>query len=138
MAAAATGTKDLRVMLYILLMGFALWIGRELAWAEGRHEYRPMGVAVVARSDLFRQRDFRPKRRAPSPTSESYVGLFASLGHLNGYLKEHRHEMSRKDPGRPQPQPNKAEGSHENRRDTQRKGRLAVQGTQPGRTPQCG
>ena len=40
-------------------MGFAVWIDAEahVAWAQGTHEYRPMGTAVIALTDLFRQRD---------------------------------------------------------------------------------
>ena len=71
-------------------MGFALWVDPEMAWAQGTHEYRPMGVAVVARSDLFRQRDFKPERTAPPERSEAYVGLFASLGDVNEYLEQTR------------------------------------------------
>ena len=71
-------------------MGFALWIEPELAWAEGRHEYRPMGVAVVSSSDVFRQRDFRPARPAPPESCRTYVGLFASLGEVNAYLERGR------------------------------------------------
>jgi hypothetical protein len=40
-------------------MGFALWIDGELAWAQGVHEYRPMGAAVIGVTDRFRHRDFR-------------------------------------------------------------------------------
>jgi hypothetical protein len=71
-------------------MGFALWMDTELAWAQGTHEYRPMGVAVIAKSDLFRQSDFRPMRPAPSEGSRTYRGLFASLGDLNAYLEKQR------------------------------------------------
>jgi len=48
-------------------MGFALWIDRAggLAWAQGTHEYRPMGAAVIASTDQFRHRDFRQRRRRP-------------------------------------------------------------------------
>ena len=38
-------------------MGYELWIDRDLAWARGTYEYRPMGAAVIAASDLFRARD---------------------------------------------------------------------------------
>jgi len=72
------------------LMGFALWIDTEMAWAQGRHEYRPMGVAVVSRSDLFRQRDFEPWRRAPRENAPGYAGLFASLGDVNRWLAKRR------------------------------------------------
>lgn len=62
----------------------------ELAWAQGRHEYQPMGVAVISRSDLFRERDFLRTRRFSSAPSQTYVGLFASLGDLNAYLAKRR------------------------------------------------
>jgi hypothetical protein len=29
-------------------MGFALWMEDEVAWAQGTHEYRPMGSAAMA------------------------------------------------------------------------------------------
>ena len=71
-------------------MGFALWIGRDLAWAQGTHEYRPMGAAVIAVTDLFAPRDFDPRRPAPSPREASFAGLFASLGEMNQYLRAER------------------------------------------------
>ena len=37
-------------------MGFYLWLDRDVAWAQGSYEYRPMGAAVVAASDLFTHR----------------------------------------------------------------------------------
>jgi hypothetical protein len=72
------------------LVGFALWMDHELAWAQGRHEYQPMGVAVIARSDLFRERDFLRTRPFALVPSRTYVGLFASLGDLNAYLAKGR------------------------------------------------
>lgn len=57
------------------------------AWAEGTHEYRPLGVAVVASTDLFRARDFLPKRRPPSRSARSFHGLFASLEAVNRHLR---------------------------------------------------
>lgn len=71
-------------------MGFALWIDRETAWCAGTHEYRPMGTAVVAVSDLFGSRDFRPMRRAPSRLAPHFHGLFASLEEVNRYLRRKR------------------------------------------------
>jgi hypothetical protein len=71
-------------------MGFALWIDGDVAWAQGTHEYRPMGTAVVAASDLFRPRDFRAWRLTPVGLVSSYVGLFASLGDVNAYLVSRR------------------------------------------------
>ena len=71
-------------------MGFALWVHDELAWSEGRHEYQPMGRAVIARTDLFRERDFRRSRRIEPDRLPGYVGLFASLGEVNAFLAEQR------------------------------------------------
>jgi hypothetical protein len=69
-------------------MGFDLWIDEDLAWAKGTYEYRPMGTAVIAASDLFRARDFR-HAGAPLPAAR-YIGQFASLGALNAHLKDRR------------------------------------------------
>lgn len=70
-------------------MGFALWTSNGLAWAQGTHEYKPMGVAVISTTDLFRARDFKAARRAPEQTA-AYVGLFASLVDLNDWLGKKR------------------------------------------------
>ena len=70
-------------------MGFALWTANGLAWAQGTHEYRPMGVAVISTTDLFRTRDFDPSRRVPQD-SAGYVGLFASIVDLNAWLTKRR------------------------------------------------
>jgi len=67
-------------------MGYALWIDGQVAWAEGTHEYRPMGAGTVAITDRFRRRDFRPRRRCPSRREPTFIGLFASLEDLNRYL----------------------------------------------------
>ena len=70
-------------------MGFALWIDdpNGLAWAQGTHEYRPMGTAVIARSDQFRHRDFAPTRRRPRDLDESFAGFFGSLEDVNSRLR---------------------------------------------------
>jgi hypothetical protein len=69
-------------------MGFALWIDteRHLAWAQGTHEYRPMGTAVIAVNGQFRQSDFRRSRPAPAHLSRSFAGFFGSLVTVNEYL----------------------------------------------------
>lgn len=67
-------------------MGFAVWTDGEQAWAQGLHEYRPMGVAVIALSDRFRARDFSPRRAALPRDSKHYAGLYASLEHVNRSL----------------------------------------------------
>ena len=77
-------------------MGFYLWLGRDLAWAQGTYEYRPMGVAVIAKSDLFRRRDFSPRRPPLAPGDAEFAGQFASLGHLNAQLKKRRRRPGRK------------------------------------------
>jgi len=66
-------------------MGFAAWIDAEngLAWAQGTHEYRPMGSAVIASTDQFRPRDFRKTRRPPPHLRRSFVGFFGSLEEVN-------------------------------------------------------
>ena len=74
-------------------MGFALWLDSDLAWAAGTYEYRALGVAVIARSQLFRERDFARGRRAPPRTAPSFVGYFASIGHLNWHLRGGRDPM---------------------------------------------
>jgi hypothetical protein len=73
-------------------MGFALWIdaGNGLAWAQGTHEYRPMGSAVIASTDQFRPREFRKARRPPAHLSRSFVGFFGSLEEVNVSLKLHK------------------------------------------------
>lgn len=67
-------------------MGFALWIDGDVAWAEGTHEYRPMGAGTISVTDRFRRRDFRPRRRSPSRGAPTFIGLFASLEDLNRRL----------------------------------------------------
>ena len=73
-------------------MGFALWIDERngLAWAQGTHEYRPMGAAVISATDLFRARDFRPWRRSPRHLRKSFAGFFGSLEELNVRLRLRR------------------------------------------------
>jgi hypothetical protein len=69
-------------------MGFHLWLDGDRAWAQGSYEYRPMGTAVIARTDLFQRRDFSPRRRPPREAE--YLGQFASLGHINAQLQRRR------------------------------------------------
>jgi hypothetical protein len=70
-------------------MGFALWIdaAESLAWAQGTHEYRPMGTAVIALNGQFRPGDFRQSRRAPAHLEASFAGFFGSLVTVNEYLR---------------------------------------------------
>jgi hypothetical protein len=70
-------------------MGFALWTADGLAWAQGTHEYRPMGAAVISTTDLFRTRDFSQRKSLPEEGAE-YVGLFASIVDLNDWLVRRR------------------------------------------------
>lgn len=71
-------------------MGFAVWLDDGLAWAQGTHEYKPMGVAVISATDLFRDRDFNPARRCPPLAHSSYAGLFASVVDVNAWLQRRR------------------------------------------------
>jgi hypothetical protein len=75
-------------------MGFALWSDGETAWAAGAHEYRPMGIAVVSATDLFRERDFRPAERLPARGGREFLGLFASLNDVNAHLRRMRSQKS--------------------------------------------
>jgi hypothetical protein len=77
-------------------MGFALWADEDRMWAQGTHEYKPMGVAVIATTDLFRQSDFHSGRRCPSRLDRSFIGLFASLGDINACLRKNRSQLSQK------------------------------------------
>ncbi|HEY1205874.1 MAG: hypothetical protein ABSH46_02220 [Bryobacteraceae bacterium] len=77
-------------------MGFPLWIDGDLAWAEGLHEYRPMGVAVIAVTDRFRPRDFDRRRPAPPRAGDTYAGLFASVGDVNAWLRSRARAERRK------------------------------------------
>ena len=71
-------------------MGFYLWVDEQLAWAQGTYEYRPMGGAVISKSDLFRRRDFSARRPPLPPRTARFAGQFASLGHLNQHLLSSR------------------------------------------------
>lgn len=72
-------------------MGFAVWIDTEhdLAWAQGTHEYRPMGTAVIAKSDQFRHRDFAQTRKRPITLDTQFAGFFGSLEEVNARLRSH-------------------------------------------------
>jgi hypothetical protein len=56
-------------------------------WARGTHEYRPMGTAVIARTDQLRRRDFRATRRVPGQLRDSFAGFFGSLEEVNVRLR---------------------------------------------------
>jgi hypothetical protein len=71
-------------------MGFALWIHDGLALAMGTHEYRPMGVAVIAASDVFTGAAFSRRRPLPPRDQPGYEGLFASIPDLNQHLVRRR------------------------------------------------
>jgi hypothetical protein len=73
-------------------LGFHLWFDDDVAWAQGTYEYRPMGTAAIAVSDLFRRRDFNPRRKMSVPQSAEYAGQFASLGHVNQQLEQRRRD----------------------------------------------
>ena len=74
-------------------MGFAVWIDTEnaMAWAQGTHEYRPMGTAVIAQSDQFRHRDFVQTRRRPRELDARFAGFFGSLEEVNARLRAQSH-----------------------------------------------
>ncbi len=70
-------------------MGFALWIDAEaeMVWAEGTHEYRPMGTAAIARNGQFRHADFARLRRRPQRLENSFAGFYGSLEDVNARLR---------------------------------------------------
>lgn len=82
-------------------MGFAVWIDAEarLAWARGTHEYRPLGTAVVARTDQFRNKDFVQTRKRPAHLNSAFVGFFGSLETVNEFLRAPGEPMYRATPG---------------------------------------
>ena len=71
-------------------MGFALWIDleAEIAWAEGTHEYRPMGTAAIARAGQFRHADFTSLRKRPPRLENSFAGFYGSLEEVNASLRK--------------------------------------------------
>jgi hypothetical protein len=71
-------------------MSFELWITGDVAWARGTCESRPLGVAVISATDLFKRRDFCSARRAPNLLDPGYLGFFASIGALNAQLRARR------------------------------------------------
>jgi hypothetical protein len=81
-------------------MGFGLWIDAEngLAWAQGTHEYRPMGSAVIASTDQFRPRDFRQTRKRPKSLHNSFAGFFGSLEEVNVRLRSKKQWRTRMTP----------------------------------------
>jgi hypothetical protein len=82
-------------------MGFAVWIDKQssLAWAQGTHEYRPMGTAVIACTDQFRHRDFERVRRRPAQLERCFAGFFGSLEEVNASLQSGRAWKLRWTPG---------------------------------------
>ena len=70
-------------------MGFAVWIDTEepVAWAQGTHEYRPMGTAVIALTSQFRNADFAQTRASPLHLRTSFAGFFGSLETVNEFLQ---------------------------------------------------
>ncbi len=80
----------------VSMMGFALWLHDDVAWAQGTHEYKPMGAAVVGLGSLFRARDFSNRRRAPRRGLDGYAGMYASLEDLNRQLAKSESQRSKK------------------------------------------
>jgi len=82
-------------------MGFALWIDSdaEMVWAEGTHEYRPMGTGAIARTGQFRHGDFMQVRKRPARLEESFVGFYGSLEEVNACLRTRAEWTLRRTPG---------------------------------------
>lgn len=49
-----------------------------------------MGSAVISATDLFRARDFDPRRPGTKDRRDDFAGFFASLVDLNHYLQRSR------------------------------------------------
>ena len=81
-------------------MGWAVWIDEPegTVWAQGTHEYRPMGTAVIAITDQFHPRDFRPAQRRPDRLNRSFTGFFGSLEEVNRHLRQCRGGRRRRAP----------------------------------------
>jgi hypothetical protein len=81
-------------------MGFGLWVDTKerSAWAQGTHEYRPMGTAVISMTDQFRLRDFNRRLHCPARLRNSFVGFFGSLEEVNRYLRTRRQPRLRGTP----------------------------------------
>lgn len=81
-------------------MAFGLWIDEAggVAWAQGTHEYRPMGAAAVAVTDQFRPRDFRRSAQRPERLRNSFAGMFASLEEVNRHLRARKRIAERATP----------------------------------------
>jgi hypothetical protein len=71
-------------------MGYALWMRDDLAIAEGTHEYRAWGSAIIGRRNIFRLSDFRIRGGKNARGGAGYVGLFPSLEEVNAYLIQER------------------------------------------------
>jgi len=71
-------------------VGFELYLSDGTARAEGTHEYRPMGTAVISATDLFRSRDFNARQSGAKDRTTDFAGFFASLVDLNDYLRRTR------------------------------------------------
>lgn len=71
-------------------MGFGLWVDLEngIVWAQGTHEYRPMGAAVISSTDCFRPKDFKQMRRRPKNLEKAFAGFFGSLEEVNVRLRK--------------------------------------------------
>jgi hypothetical protein len=81
-------------------MGWAVWIDEQegTVWAQGTHEYRPMGTAVIAVTDQFHSRDFGQRPRRPDRLNRSFAGFFGSLEEVNRHLRQRRFESPRRAP----------------------------------------
>jgi hypothetical protein len=81
-------------------MGFAVWVdeAEQVVWAQGTHEYRPMGTAVIALADQFRRRDFRQSLRRPASVNSLFAGFFGSLETVNQFMRDDKKRRYRSTP----------------------------------------
>jgi hypothetical protein len=81
-------------------LGFAVWLDEQeqVIWAQGTHEYRPMGAAVVALSSQFRRADFRQSLKPLPALDRLFVGFFGSLEDVNHFVRDHKKRRFRHTP----------------------------------------
>jgi hypothetical protein len=74
------------------ILGFAVWIDdrEKVVWAQGTHEYRPMGLAVIALLGQFSPRDFKQSLKRPTELDKLFAGFFGSLEEVNHYIGDDR------------------------------------------------
>jgi len=79
-------------------MGFTIHLDseRDLLYASGTHEHRPLGVAIIARESIFLACDFNIDYHIPARVGARYVGFYGSIGDINFALRGGRSKLRTK------------------------------------------